>query len=264
MKPLGSLLSICWILQRKLTPPLRQKPVKIMRHYVKCFYQPCQLPLTRRSPHISEITSGCREIVTFDQLVNLADRHLQDLKGHNQVPVPEVIDISRVVAEARPQQKPWTDVVKRWRNTSSTTQPPPQPPVEKKSSRRRERSQKKNTGNRSPKFVRDKPRNKRDSSSSSGRSDDRKQNNRARQSSQRQPTQWCSFCDKTTHSKDTCYILNNKCSICKKSGHLSYKCSQRPTQQQQRKYPENCPVCNQPGHVGKNCPEWRNRRPRTK
>ncbi|KAL7632702.1 UNVERIFIED_CONTAM: hypothetical protein RMT77_016973 [Armadillidium vulgare] len=204
--------------------------------------------------------------VTFDQLVNLADRHLQDLKGHAQVSVPEVIDISRVAAEARPQQKPWTDVVKRWRNTSSTTQPPPQPPVEKKSSRGKEKRQKKTTGNRTPKFVRDQQRKSSESSSSSGRSDDRRQNNRERKPSQRQTNQWCSFCDKTTHSKDTCYILNNKCSICKKSGHLSYKCSQyrqpQQQQQQQRRLPENCPVCNQYGHVGKHCPEWQNRNPR--
>src|SRR6201990_3132693 len=50
--------------------------------------------------------------VSFDQLVNLADRHLQDLKGHAQLPVPEVVDISRVAAEASPQQKLWTDVVR--------------------------------------------------------------------------------------------------------------------------------------------------------
>ncbi|KAL7647820.1 UNVERIFIED_CONTAM: hypothetical protein RMT77_001429 [Armadillidium vulgare] len=197
--------------------------------------------------------------VSFDQLINLADRHLQDFKGHNQVPVPEVIEISRVVAESRPQQKLWTEVVKRWNKPSSNAQPPPQPPVEKKS-KRKERRQKKSTGNRSPKFVRD-------SSSSSGRSEERRQDNRARKFSQRQNNQWCSFCDKTTHSKDTCYILNNKCSICKKSGHLSYKCSQyqprqQQQQQQQQRYPENCPVCNQSGHVGKNCPEWKNRRPR--
>src|SRR6201990_1499858 len=174
--------------------------------------------------------------VSFDQLINLADRHLQDFKGHNQVPVPEVIDISRVVAESRPQQKLWTEVVKRWNITSSNAQPPPQPPVEKKS-KRKERRQKKSTGNRSPKFVRD-------SSSSSGRSEERRQDNRARKPSQRQNNQWCSFCDKTTHSKDTFYILNNKRSICKKSGHLSYKCSQyQPRQQQRRQYPENCPVC---------------------
>ncbi|KAL7640063.1 UNVERIFIED_CONTAM: hypothetical protein RMT77_009477 [Armadillidium vulgare] len=202
--------------------------------------------------------------VSFGQLVNLTDRHLQDLKGHAQVSVPEVIDISRVTAEARPQQKPWTDVVKRWRNTSSTTQPPPQPPVEKKSSRGKEKRQKKTTGNLTPKFVRDKQRKSSESSSSSGRSDDRRQDNCARKPSQRQTNQWCSFCDKTTHSKDTCYILNNKCSICKKSGHLSYKCSQyrQPQQQQQRRLPENCPVCNQYGHVGKHCPEWQNRNPR--
>ena len=201
--------------------------------------------------------------VSFDQLVNLADRHLQDIKGHTQAPVPEVIDISRVVAEARPQQKLWTDVVKRWKTPSSNAQTPPQPVVEKRSSRRDNRRQKKSAGNRSPKFVRDKPRNS-DSSSSSGRSEERRRDNRARKPSQRQNNQWCSFCDKTTHSKDTCYILNNKCSICKQSGHLSYKCSQyQPRQQQQqRRYPENCPVCNQPGHVGKNCPEWQNRKPR--
>src|SRR6201990_597320 len=201
--------------------------------------------------------------VSFDQLVNLADRHLQDIKGHTQAPVPEVIDISRVIAEARPQQKLWTDVVKRWKTPSSNAQTPPQPVVEKRSSRKDNRRQKKNTGNRSPKFVRDKPRTS-DSSSSSGRSEERRRDNRARKPSQRQNNQWCSFCDKTTHSKDTCYILNNKCSICKQSGHLSYKCSQyQPRQQQQqRRYPENCPVCNQPGHVGKNCPEWQNRKPR--
>src|SRR6201990_958512 len=200
--------------------------------------------------------------VSFDQLVNLADRHLQDIKGHTQAPVPEVIDISRVVAEARPQQKLWTDVVKRWKTPSSNAQTPPQPVVEKRSSRRDNRRQKKSAGNRSPKFVRDKPRNS-DSSSSSGRSEERRRDNRARKPSQRQNNQWCSFCDKTTHSKDTCYILNNKCSICKKSGHLSFKCSRyQPRQQQQQRYPENCPVCNQFGHVGKNCPEWKNRNPR--
>src|ERR1700755_3650627 len=124
------------------------------------------------------------------------------------------------------------------------------------------RRQKKSAGNRSPKFVRDKPRNS-DSSSSSGRSEERRRDNRERKPSQRQNNQWCSFCDKTTHSKDTCYILNNKCSICKKSGHLSFKCSQyQPRQQQQQRYPENCPVCNHSGHVGKNCPEWKNRNPR--
>ena len=201
--------------------------------------------------------------VSFDQLVNLADRHLQDLKGHEQVPVPEVIEISRVVAESRPQQKSWVDVGKRRKNSSSNVQPPPQKPVEKRSSKK-ERRQKKTTGNRTPKFVRDKQRKSSESSSSSGRSDDRRQNNQWQQNSQRQDNQWCSFCDKNTHSKDICYILNNKCSICKKSGHLSFKCSQHPNQQkqQQRRYPENCPVCNQYGHVGKHCPEWKNRRPR--
>src|SRR6201990_1884439 len=126
------------------------------------------------------------------------------------------------------------------------------------------RRQKKSAGNRSPKFVRDKPRNS-DSSSSSGRSEERRRDNRARKHSQRQNNQWCSFCDKTTHSKDTCYILNNKSSICKKSGNLSYKCSQyrQPQQQQQQqcRLLENCPVCNQYGHVGKHCPEWKNRKP---
>ena len=211
--------------------------------------------------------------ISFDKLINLADRHYKEMKTQQPSVAPEVVEIAQVRAgsqEKDPQAKSWTEVLKSWGNKEPKEQKAksnsPTSQSKKTKSKNRTNSDKKRLNERAD--SRKRPSGNTDRRDNGGRSTEYRRGenqrgyggNRRRESSpNRNDDRWCTFCDKGGHTVQMCYVFNNICAICKGEGHLSYQC---PRNSPRRQFKGNCPVCKKSGHAGKDCSQWTNTNPR--
>ena len=178
----------------------------------------------------------------FDQLVEWAERHYQDMKVTSQTSTQEArVNVAQVSAPTKTTTKTWSDVVKGWKEA-------PNPPVQQKGE-----PQPRTAPTPAPRASRQSPppqQQKKRSGSRSRRSPKSPSGQQSRAAPQQ--NKWCSFCGTDTHTLEQCYVFNKICSICKSKGHMFRECPQR--RQREEEQPRGpCPICKKTGHLGRDC-----------